>query len=237
MFAAMISFFLAAGAQAEAASPDRAAQVRALASEAQVQYDLGHFRRALDLFEQVYQQKSDAHAILFNVAQCHRKLGELRAAADTYRSFLVKADAGSREAGLAQELLAEVEGALHEERKATAAPPHGTAPLEPPPARPAQAAAPMAPLPAPAPPLALAAPAPPPSHHTSYLLGGTGAALLAVGVVAGLKSHGAGSGLSGSAHPQAEAQSLADTYKGAAIAADLAFAFALALGLGAVLSW
>ena len=104
--------------------------VHTLNVDAQTEYDLGHFRRSLELFERLYRAKP-LPAVLFDIAQCHRRLGELKEAADTYRSFLVKADPQSREAQRAHELLLEVEEAIRSEHGARDAAPHGTAPLPP----------------------------------------------------------------------------------------------------------
>lgn len=225
------------------AAPARAQEVpRALLSDAQAEYDLGHFKPSLDLFEKLYKLKP-IPGLLFNIAQCHRKLGELDAAANTYRSFLVKADPESREAERARDLLTEVEDAIRTERKAADAPPHGTAPL-PATDQPVKvAAAPAAPPPPAAklpPAWAVTRPAPPPpapSHKAAFVLGGAGLAALAAGAVLGLKSRSAGNDLAGSLHSGAAAASLADAKKSDAKVADVLFALGGAVALGAVIAW
>jgi tetratricopeptide (TPR) repeat protein len=119
-----------AGVAAE--QPDPAVELaRALYEKGQRQYDLGHFADARQLFESAYETKA-APALLFNIAQCHRKLGDLRNAASLYRSFL-RADPGNRSAPMAQDLLQQVEEALQRESSAPPAPPAALPAAVPPP--------------------------------------------------------------------------------------------------------
>lgn len=217
-------------AQAEEPALDRA---RALAAEAQTAYDLGHYDAALKRYEELYQIKAVA-GVLFNVAQCHRKLGQLKEAADLYRSFLVHADPQSGEAAKAQELLVQVESALKEQEAAARAAPQGTAPLSPKETQPAPAAAVqwMAP-----PVVYLPQPAPPPSHKAAYVLGGTAVAALVAGVVFGLSSKSAANSLSSGIHSHADANDLADKHEKDAYLADILFGGAGALGLATVIAW
>ena len=229
------------------AQSDQGEQVRALYAEAQTEYDLGHFRKALEVFEATYKKKA-LPGLLFNIAQCHRKLGELKEAADTYRSFLIKADAQSREAARAKELLAEVEDAIRREQDAQAAPPHGTAPLLAPPvqqAAPARAAADWEFAPAPkapaAAPVQAVMPAPEPlpsrSHKLSYVLGGLGAAALVGGAILGAHSMSQKSALTSTTHSGTAVSDLSHDYQDSAKLADLCFIATAALGLTAVLTW
>src|SRR4051812_8016102 len=55
-------------------------QARQVNNEAQVEYELGHFQRSLELYEKAYKLRP-IPGLLFNVAQCHRKLGQLKEAA------------------------------------------------------------------------------------------------------------------------------------------------------------
>jgi len=104
------------------AQPDPAVELaRSLYEKGQRQYDLGHFADARQLFESAYEAKA-APALLFNIAQCHRKLGDLRRAAALYRSFL-HADPGNRGAPIARDLLQQVEEALQRETSARPVPP------------------------------------------------------------------------------------------------------------------
>ena len=232
-FAALFFSVLLAAAQTQDSSLDRA---RALGKEAQTSYDLGHYQQALKQYEELYQLKPVA-AVLFNVAQCHRKLGQLHEAANLYRSFLVHAEPESREATKAQELLAQVEEALNQQEAVAKAAPQGTAPLSAAKAeaRPAATGWPPPPsvvyLPQQLP------PPPPPSHKTAYVLGGTAVAALAAGLILGLSAKNAASSLTSSMHTNAEANALADTHERDAHLADLFFIGAGALALGTVIAW
>ena len=71
------------------AQPDPAVELaRSLYEKGQRQYDLGHFADARQLFESAYEAKA-APALLFNIAQCHRKLGHYQEAINMYQSYLV----------------------------------------------------------------------------------------------------------------------------------------------------
>jgi tetratricopeptide (TPR) repeat protein len=110
-----------------AAQPDAATEMaRALYEKGQRQYDLGHFEEALRLFESAYEAKPVA-GLLFNIGQCHRRLGDLQNASTLYRSFL-RADPDNRGADRARELLAEVEEKLRMQSSAAETPPKGLAP-------------------------------------------------------------------------------------------------------------
>jgi len=225
---------------APAARADDLERARSLATEAQTAYDLGHYETALKSFEELYKIKPVA-GVLFNVAQCHRKLGQLKEAANLYRSFLVHADPESREAAKAQELLAQVEETIRQQEAVAKAAPQGTAPLptapRPEPAtwpqRPAPAPAPAAALPAPPPP----APPPPPSHKTAYVLGGTAVAALATGIAFGLSAKNAASTLTSGIHDNATVTDLTHTHEKNAHIADLFFAGAGVLTLATVIAW
>ena len=52
-------------------------------------YDLGEFKEAIKLFQEAYKKRPDP-AFLFNIAQCHRKLGENSEALNFYRTYLRK---------------------------------------------------------------------------------------------------------------------------------------------------
>ena len=127
---AMVAFPLAASAQpappkAEVAQTDGEA-AKALFVQGQSEYDLGHFQEALTLFEQAYKKKNVA-ALLYNIAQCHRQLGDLKMARTTYKAFLAK-QPGSQFAPLAKEKLAEVEQALEAQQALRSAAPTELAP-------------------------------------------------------------------------------------------------------------
>jgi tetratricopeptide (TPR) repeat protein len=65
----------------------RLRDARAHYEEAVVHYNLDEFAQALAEFREAYRIKPDA-SFLFNIAQCHRKLGDVDAALDFYRKYL-----------------------------------------------------------------------------------------------------------------------------------------------------
>ena len=78
--------------------------------EGLAEYELGHYQEALALFEKAYKKKS-VPALLYNIAQCHRQLGDLKMARATYKTFIAK-QPDSPMAKVAKENLVEVEHAL-----------------------------------------------------------------------------------------------------------------------------
>jgi tetratricopeptide (TPR) repeat protein len=216
------------------AIPDPVA--RSLNADAQTEYDLGHYRKALETYEGLFKVRP-LPSLLFNIAQCHRKLGELREAANTYRSYLVYAEPGSAEMLKAKELLAQVEDALKQSETAAKSPPNETLrpQAEHPTTRTLVAALPRTEVftQPPAPP----APSPPRSRTRSYVVAGGGLAALAAGVVFGLRSRGAASDLSNSNHSSTEVTSLRSTGRTSAIVADVFFLAALGCGATAVILW
>ena len=60
---------------------------RAHYEQAVAHYNLDEFAPALAEFREAYRLKPDP-SFLFNIAQCHRKLGEIDAALDFYRKYL-----------------------------------------------------------------------------------------------------------------------------------------------------
>ena len=140
-------------------------QARSLSEQARRQYELGHFADAARLYESAFQLKP-LPALLFNIGQCRRQLGDVRGAAVAYRSFL-RGDPDHPSAPTARELLDQLEEAL---QRPTAA--H----------QPAQT---IAAAPPSVPPQALADTAPSARPHKRWpalAAGGTAAALLAVAV-------------------------------------------------------
>jgi tetratricopeptide (TPR) repeat protein len=66
---------------------DPAAEAKAHSSRATTLYNLGRFGEALAEYEAAYMAIQDP-PFLFNVAQCHRKLGHSQEALDSYRGYL-----------------------------------------------------------------------------------------------------------------------------------------------------
>ncbi len=83
-------------------------QARAEFERGQRQYDLARFDRAIGHYARAY-ELLPLPAFLFNIAQCHRQLGEYRKAAFFYRRYLDMAE-NPPNAALARTLLKEVEG-------------------------------------------------------------------------------------------------------------------------------
>src|SRR4051812_45335594 len=113
---AMLVFALALAVRGEETS----ARIRTLSDQLKIEYDLAHYDKALNIAEELYRLKPTA-GVLFNVAQCHRKLGQFKEAAALYRSFLARADPGSPEAVKAQELLTQVDELIKQQDAAAKA--------------------------------------------------------------------------------------------------------------------
>jgi tetratricopeptide (TPR) repeat protein len=87
-------------------------------------YNLQKFEQALALFQQAYEQKDDP-AILFNIAQCQRQLGQYEAAAKSYRAYLAQ-DPKTHNREDVEARIADMDRAAHEQRARL--PPNGTEP-------------------------------------------------------------------------------------------------------------
>ena len=61
------------------ASDESSARAKALFANGRSEYNLGHYPEALALFEQAYKAKPRPE-LLYNIAQCHRLLGNLEQA-------------------------------------------------------------------------------------------------------------------------------------------------------------
>ena len=115
--AILISLLVAAGARADSASDEARAAYDAGSSE----YDLGHYREALLDFEKAFKLRH-VPALLFNIAQCHRMMGEMKEAATVYKSFIAK-DPNNARLEQARTLLEQVEAALASQSEAQTAKP------------------------------------------------------------------------------------------------------------------
>lgn len=109
--------------QAAGTAPgDAETRARQHFAEGTVAYDLGEFQKALQAYSEAY-RLAPRPALLFNVAQCHRQLGQDERAAFFYRRFLHLSGQDAANAGLARELLAEVETRAAEKGPRTASRP------------------------------------------------------------------------------------------------------------------
>jgi tetratricopeptide (TPR) repeat protein len=86
------------------------------------QYDLNEFKLALDAFKRAYLQYEEP-AFLFNIAQCHRQLGEKPEAVKFYRTYLRKVPAAQNRDEV-ERIIATLEAAIEQSVKAK--PPTGT---------------------------------------------------------------------------------------------------------------
>jgi tetratricopeptide (TPR) repeat protein len=77
---------MTARADQESGDQNRAAAGQAY-REGQRQYDLNDFAKALDLFKRAY-TLYDEPALLYNIAQCYRQLGDEEQAIKFYKSYL-----------------------------------------------------------------------------------------------------------------------------------------------------
>jgi tetratricopeptide (TPR) repeat protein len=64
------------------------AKAKALFAEANQHYSLGEFDKAMEIYSLAYRIKA-VPASLFNIAQCHRKLGHYKEAVAMYQNYLV----------------------------------------------------------------------------------------------------------------------------------------------------
>jgi tetratricopeptide (TPR) repeat protein len=108
--AAALLLALALAVGAHGAEPTKAAQDEAkpIFAEAQQAYQLGKFEDAIARYEKVY-QLTNHPSLLFNLAQCHRQLGNFERAAFFYERYLASARAPIPNEQLARDLLAEME--------------------------------------------------------------------------------------------------------------------------------
>ena len=87
----LVAAGLAAGGVARAAPTDaQAAEARLHYAQAARAYDLAEYEAALGEFKEAYRIVDDP-AFLFNIAQCHRKLGHPADAITFYRTYLRRA--------------------------------------------------------------------------------------------------------------------------------------------------
>ena len=124
----VIALLFAGPLAAQSPGTGNAEEARAAYDEGTTEYDLGHYKEALALFEKAFRLRH-VPALLFNIAQSHRMLGNLKSAATLFRSFLAK-DPGSKGVPQARELLAQVEKALAQQQLAESAPPMEVRPQE-----------------------------------------------------------------------------------------------------------
>lgn len=98
VFGLLLLFVFVPASQAGAESNDgKKAQAKEHFDKAQVYYRQANFRKALEEYRKAHELRSH-HALVFNMAQCHRQLGEHKKALFMYRLFLTeKPDAPNKQ--------------------------------------------------------------------------------------------------------------------------------------------
>jgi tetratricopeptide (TPR) repeat protein len=121
--AAALLLMVLAGWSATAHAEDRL-KAREAYRRATNAYDFGEYASALAAFKEAYGYFEDPN-ILFNIAQCHRQLGQSLEAIRVYRSYLrhVPRSPNSEEV---RQIVARLEQTLAEENANRQQPPHGT---------------------------------------------------------------------------------------------------------------
>jgi Tetratricopeptide repeat/WD domain, G-beta repeat len=109
----------------KAAAPEPVA-AKDLYDQGRREFNLGHYDRALELFERAYKAQPD-YRLLYNIGQCHRLLGDLEQARRVYRGFLNEAGKGDRNIAAVEEKIAEIDAALKAQKNVRESPPSGLA--------------------------------------------------------------------------------------------------------------
>jgi len=164
-------------------------------TEGRQHFDLGEYKEALASFKEAYRDFEDP-TFLFNIAQCHRQLGDKEQAVRMYRTFLNKRpDAPNAEE--VRRTIATLQEAIDKERASRTSPPTGTlSPNEAPPTTaPAVTTAPTATAPA--------ATAPEAEHRTPIYKKWWLWTIVGVVVVGAAVGTGVGIALSKPSHPTA----------------------------------
>jgi tetratricopeptide (TPR) repeat protein len=162
-------------AAAQAATPEAEKEARAHFQAGEAHFKAGAFDEALAEYQQGYDAKP-LPGFLVNIAQCQRRLGDLKKARATYQKFVLVAP-DSPLVPQVRSMIGEIDALLEKEDEKP-----GSEPVTD--GKPAVAAS---PAPAPAAPVLVApAPAvsPEPSRHRWWLWGGLGAIVVAGAVTA-----------------------------------------------------
>ena len=232
-----------------AADPAPLKEARTLTSQASVEYDVGHFDQALDLYTRAY-ERYPKPALLFDIGQCHRQLGHYERAIFFYQGYLRGLPQAPNRA-LVEKFIADSQQQLDAQRAAgAAAPPPAAGSTSPVTPAPAPSPAPES-TGAPGPSASDAASAPPPAepHKASSVMriaglatAGTGVVLLGIAIAEGLQAQSLQNQVSqiSSQHGSwsSQAQSDYDSGKSAATAASVLYVSgAVVLAAGAVITW
>jgi tetratricopeptide (TPR) repeat protein len=172
-----------APSRAAAATPEAEREARGHFQAGEARFKAGAFDEALAEYQKGY-EVLPLPGFLINVAQCQRRLGDLKKARATYQKFVLVAP-DSPLVPQVRSMIAEIDGLLEKEKAPEAAPPESEAQPEvtPAPAPPAQPAVVATPTPV----LVAAAPEPAkdePTHHRWWLWGAIGAVVVGGAVAA-----------------------------------------------------
>ncbi|HEX4462898.1 MAG TPA: hypothetical protein VIA18_33220 [Polyangia bacterium] len=199
-----ILFFLAFATTARAA--DNRALARASFASGTSHYDLAEYRQALVDFKEAYRNIPDP-TFLFNIAQCHRQLGENDDAIRFYRTYLSKVPQAANQREV-RAMIVKLEKLSAEQH--AAAPPPTTPPVVAPVETPPPVVTPPPPVVTAVPAVAVVAAPPPPPRTTPLYkrwwlwtaVGGAVAIGLGVGLGVGLSHDNATATTSfGTVHP------------------------------------
>jgi hypothetical protein len=94
-------------------------KARVLFADGQKAYDVGEFERALTLYSDAYKLKS-LPGFLFNIAQCHRQLGNFERASFFFGRFIDNSKPAAPNIELARELMTDMGRRQAEKAKAQA---------------------------------------------------------------------------------------------------------------------
>jgi len=215
-------------------------EARKLTSAAMVEYNVGHFDRALELYTQAY-ERYPKPALLFDLGQCHRQLGHFERALFFFHGYLREQPSAPNRA-LAEKLLEDSQRQLDAQKAAEAeaeakAAEASRAQIAPPVQSPAAVPGPS--LPAQPPPAALPSPL---LRVVGLTTAGVGVALVGGGVFAGLRSASLSKEVSQLSTQQGtwtpQYQSDYQSGKSLATVADVLFVSgAVAIATGAALVW
>jgi tetratricopeptide (TPR) repeat protein len=106
------------------ARADDVEKARTLYQQGAQHYDLAEYTQALDLFREAYRNHEEP-AILYNIAQCYRQLGDSENAIRFYRAFINKGSVDDETRERLRDIVKRLEAEIEAKKAATSAPPTG----------------------------------------------------------------------------------------------------------------